>query len=110
MDTLWARLGLPAAERQYWIRAGGQRYRVDRAIPHLRLAVEWVGSEYHAQTGRYRRGRLRISDLALAGWEVLEVTPGWAPERIRRTVMGKVAERQLLLEARAGALPDGHQA
>jgi hypothetical protein len=103
MDRLWDQLGLPSAERQYWIRAGGQRYRVDRAIPQLRLAVEWVGSEYHAQAGRYRRDRLRISDLALAGWEVVEITPGWAPERIRRTVMGKVAERRCIVAARTQA-------
>lgn len=100
MDRLWDPLGLPAAERQHWIRTGGGRYRVDRAIPHLRLAVEWVGSEYHGQVGRYRRDRLRISDLVLAGWEVLEVTPGWSHDRIRRTVMHKAAERQLVLDAR----------
>jgi hypothetical protein len=101
MDRLWDELGLPAAQCQYWIRTGGQRYRVDRAIPELLLAVEWVGAEYHAQTGRYRRDRLRISDLALAGWEVIEVTPGWTPHRLRRTVMAKVAERRLLARARA---------
>jgi very-short-patch-repair endonuclease len=99
MDRLWDELGLPAAERQHWVRVGGRRYRIDRAIPELRLAVEWVGG-HHAQMGRYQRDRMRISDLVLAGWEVIEIPPGWTPQRIRRTVMTKVAERQLLTSAR----------
>jgi hypothetical protein len=96
MDRQWDGLGLPPAKRQYWISAGGTRRRVDRAIPELRLAVEWVGAEFHGQQSRFGRDRIRISDLVLEGWDVIEVTPGWTPERIRRTVLAKVAERQLL--------------
>ena len=76
------------------IKTRGGRYRVDRAVVDLRLAVEWVGSEFHGQRGRYSRDRLRISDLVQAGWDVLEVTPNWTPERLQRTVLAKVAERQ----------------
>ncbi len=100
MDELWDRLGLPAAERQYVIRTKGGRYRIDRAVVDLRLAVEWVGSEFHGQRGRYSRDRVRISDLVQAGWDVLEVTPNWTPQRLRRTVLVKVAERQRLLPGR----------
>lgn len=97
MDDLWDQLGLPTARRQHVIQTTGGRYRVDRAVVDLRLAVEWVGSEFHGQRGRYSRDRVRISDLVQAGWDVLEVTPNWAPERLRRTVLAKVAERQRLL-------------
>jgi hypothetical protein len=96
MDDLWDRIGLPPAVRQFEIKVASRRYRVDRAIPDLKLAVEWVGSEYHGQVGRFRRDRLRISDLNLAGWEVVEVTPGWTEERIRLTILAKVAEREVL--------------
>jgi very-short-patch-repair endonuclease len=98
MDDLWDRLGLPPADRQFTIQVGPRRYRVDRAIPELKLAVEWVGSEYHGQVGRFHRDRLRISDLNLAGWEVVEVTPGWTQERIRSTILAKIAERGVILE------------
>ncbi len=100
MDDLWDQLGLPAAERQHVIKTKGGRYRVDRAVVDLRLAIEWVGSEFHGQRGRYNRDRLRISDLVQAGWDVVEVTPNWTPERLQRTVLVKVAERRQLLLGR----------
>jgi hypothetical protein len=97
MDQLWDQLGLPVARRQHVIKTKGGRYRVDRAVVDLRLAVEWVGTEFHGQRGRYTRDRLRISDLVQAGWDVVEVTPNWTPERLQRTVLVKVSERQRLL-------------
>ncbi len=99
MDDLWDEMGLPQAVRQYEIRCGNRTYRVDRAIVELRLAVEWVGVEYHGQVGRFRRDRCRISDLALAGWDLVEVTSDWSEERIKRTVLAKAEERRRLLQA-----------
>jgi very-short-patch-repair endonuclease len=99
MDDLWDSLELPTAARQHEIRCGNRTYRVDRAIIELRLAVEWVGTEYHGQVGRFRRDRKRISDLALAGWDVIEVTADWTAERVKRTVIAKAAERRRLLAA-----------
>jgi hypothetical protein len=100
MDQLWDVLGLPPAVRQYTVRVAGHRYRVDRAIPELRLAVEWVGQEFHSLEGRFVRDRLRISDLVQAGWDVIEVTPHWTPKRVRATVMAKVAARRSMLSCR----------
>jgi hypothetical protein len=40
MDRLWDALALPAARRQHVIVTEGGRYRVDRAVVDLRLAVE----------------------------------------------------------------------
>jgi hypothetical protein len=99
MDDLWDEMGLPQAVRQYEIRCGNHTYRVDRAIVELRLAVEWVGVEYHGQAGRFRRDRRRISDLALAGWDLVEVTSDWTKERIRRTVLAKAEGRRRLLQS-----------
>lgn len=94
MDRLWDRLGLPVAERQYPICTSGGTYRVDRAVVDRRLVVEWVGQEFHGQRGRFARDRIRISDLVQAGWDVVEVTHEWTPERLRRTVLAKLTERQ----------------
>lgn len=96
MDRQWERLGLPASRRQYWVNVAGGRRRLDRAIPELKLAVEWVGKAQHSLDGRFARDRLRISDLVQAGWDVIEVTPEWSPHRIYATVMAKVAERRQL--------------
>ena len=100
MDKQWDKLGLPPAERQCWTVAEGNHYCIDRAIVELRLAVEWVGRDQHDGHGRYRRDRRRTSDLVLSGWDVIEVAPDWTPERIRRTVVAKVAERRRLLAGR----------
>jgi hypothetical protein len=97
MDQLWEELELPAAVRQYTIQLGNRRYRVDRAIPDLKLAVEWVGTEFHSLNGRFVRDRMRISDLVQSGWDVVEVTPHWTPKRVQATVMAKVEERRLVL-------------
>jgi hypothetical protein len=96
MDRQWDELGLPPGRRQYSVRVGGRHYRVDRAIPELKLAVEWVGWGYHSLDGRFARDRIRISDLVQAGWDVLEITPEWSPNRVYATVMCKVAERRQL--------------
>ncbi len=61
-----------------------------------------MGNEFHGQKGRFGRDRVRISDLVQAGWDVLEVTPDWTRDRIRATVLAKVAERQCLFGKRAG--------
>jgi hypothetical protein len=97
MDRQWEQLGLPPGPRQYWVEVGGRRYCLDRAIPELRLAVEWVGKAYHSLQSRYVRDRMRISDLVQAGWDVVEVTPEWTPQRVYATVMAKVVERRRLL-------------
>jgi hypothetical protein len=96
MDRQWEQLGLPTSRRQYWVTVAGGRCRVDRAVPELKLAVEWVGKAYHSLDGRYVRDRIRISDLVQAGWDVIEVTPEWSPKRIYATVMAKIADRRQL--------------
>jgi hypothetical protein len=100
MDRLWDMLGLPPAVRQHTVRVGAHHYRVDRAMPELKLAVEWVGKEFHSLQGRFVRDRLRISDLVQAGWDVIEVTPQWTPKRLRATVMAKVAARRWMASCR----------
>ena len=98
MDRMWDRLGLPAAERQFRIRAGRRTYRVDRAIVGLRIAVEWNGFDPHGYRSSMDRDSDRRAELAAAGWHVLEFTAKSRPELIRRAVMAVVAERTELTE------------
>jgi hypothetical protein len=104
MDAGWDELGLPLARRQYRVNTPGGWYRLDRALPELQLGVEWVGTEYHALHSRFKRDRIRISDLVQQGWDIVEVTPGWTKDRIRATVLAKVRERRMLADVgkRAG--------
>jgi hypothetical protein len=49
---------------------------------------------------------MRISDLVQAGWDVVEVTPEWTPQRVYATVMAKVVERRRLLGDGTGRAGD----
>ena len=89
MDSLWARLGLPPPSASTGSGPAASGIGSIGPFPNCGLRSSGSASESHAQTGRYRRDRFRISDLALAGWEVLEVTPGWTPERIRSNGNGQ---------------------
>ncbi len=94
MDDVWDELGLPAAVRQHQVQVAGRAYRIDRAIPELRIGVEWDGYAFH---GRYRadfdRASLRRAALQAAGWEILNVTSRWTPEQVRGAVMAVVGRR-----------------
>jgi hypothetical protein len=94
MDDLWEAMGLPAAERQYAVVVNGRRYVLDRAIVELRIGVEWVGFEYHGQRGRFDRDSFRRADLQGAGWELIEVTSRWSPERICHVVSAAADRRR----------------
>ena len=92
----WTRLsiidaGLAVPEPQFWVDLGGGRcYRLDLAYPHLRVAIEYDGAEFHRRTERQReRDEERRQHLRDHGWIVIVVdldnffTPdgsGWLAE------------------------------
>ena len=94
MDALYERLGLPGSVRQYEIRAAGRTYRVDRAIPDLRIAIEWNGYRWHGARSSFDADADREADLTAIGWQVLGFTSNTSPERIRDAVLGAVATRR----------------
>ncbi len=53
----------------------GVAYRLDIAIPHLRIAIEYQG-DYHRDPLRWRADMTRRSRLEAAGWFVIELAAG----------------------------------
>jgi hypothetical protein len=47
MDRQWDAWGLPPSVRQHRVRANGHAYVLDRAIPELKIGIEWNGFETH---------------------------------------------------------------
>jgi hypothetical protein len=94
MDQLWDKLGLPPAVRQHRVRANGHTYWLDRAIPHLKIGIEWNGFEYHGTRSGFDRDSDRRADLAAAGWHMLDFTSRSSPDRICRTVLAVVNQRR----------------
>ena len=61
---------LPPPVRQYRIHVFGRQYRLDFVWPHLRIALECDGRQYH----EFQRDRTRWRHLGASGWRVLPVT------------------------------------
>ena len=76
----WVRLeisdhGLPAPVPQFWVIVDGEpRYRLDLAYPHLRVAIEYDGEEFHTSADDRARDRARRAWLSAQGWTVIVLT------------------------------------
>jgi hypothetical protein len=88
--------GLPRPEVQYWVVAGGRRYRLDAAYPAFEVGVECRSKEHHFTDEAFEADALREADLAIDGWLIVQVT--WAqlqgdPEGVVRRVERALASR-----------------
>ena len=86
MDLWFERSGLPPSRRQYRVQVDGHRYKLDRAIPELRIAIEWIGRESHGTRSQFEYDSERRNRLQAAGWRVLEFHHRSDPAMIIRTV------------------------
>jgi hypothetical protein len=93
MDRLWDRLGLPPAIRQYPVSANGHRYILDRAIPDLKIGVEWNGFTTHGTRSAFDYDSDRRADLTAEGWHMVDFTSRSAPERLVAAVRGAIRTR-----------------
>jgi Transcriptional regulator, AbiEi antitoxin len=75
------RSSLPAPERQFRVRAGGHRFRLDFAWPDQRVALECDGRRRHSEDGDFARDRARWSCLAIDRWRLLFATWSDATQR-----------------------------
>jgi very-short-patch-repair endonuclease len=61
---------LPASVAQYPLLS----YRLDRAWPDRRFAVEADGFQYHGRFLLWKRDRQRVAAIETAGWRIMHVT------------------------------------
>lgn len=101
MDLWFDRAGLPPARRQYRVQVGGRRYKLDRAIPELKVGIEWNGRESHGTRSQFEYDSDRRNRLQAAGWRILDFHYRSDPELIVRTVLA-VCEEQRRLSTSAG--------
>ena len=104
MDRLWDNLGLPRSVRQHRVTANGRTYRLDRAIPHLKIGIEWNGFDSHGTRSGFDRDSDKRADLTAAGWHMLDFTSRSAPQRICQAVKAAVTQREAQWGVAAGAL------
>jgi very-short-patch-repair endonuclease len=70
LARLLGRSSLQPSEAQY--RIGG--YRVDRAWPECRVAVEADGFQHHGKRLGWKRDRRRIAAIEAMHWRIVHVT------------------------------------
>jgi len=87
---------LPRGVGQYRLALPGGTIRLDRAWPHVKVAVELDGARHHTSPEDRRRDLARDTALAAEGWVVLRFTYADVrrdPERVRRQVLAVIRMR-----------------
>lgn len=88
--------GLPPPAVQHPVTARGNRYRLDLAYPHVRLAIEYDGEEHRSQR-RARRDLVREAALTALGWYILRFDADvvlFRPDRLAQVVRAELAGRE----------------
>ena len=93
-DRGWDASGLPPSVRQFKVTANGRRYRLDRAIPDLKIGIEWNGFTTHGTRSAFDYDSNKRADLTAAGWHMLDFTSRTPPERMCQAVLAAVQQRQ----------------
>jgi very-short-patch-repair endonuclease len=91
MARLFREHGLPEPVFQYAVTVDGRRIVIDFAYPHLKIAIEVDGYEWHRTREQLQADHERQALLVLLGWKVLRFTwqqvrerPEWVAGRILR--------------------------
>jgi very-short-patch-repair endonuclease len=70
---------------------------IDRAIPELRIGVEWNGRQTHGSRSGFDYDSDRRADLIAAGWLIVDFTANSSAARIARTIRKACEDRRKLL-------------
>jgi very-short-patch-repair endonuclease len=65
---------LPPSVGQYQVQLPARRFRLDRAWPEVKLAVELDGAQHHTSSADRQKDLARDRELAAHGWIVLRFT------------------------------------
>ncbi len=76
------RAGLPRPVPQHPIRIGGRVARFDFAYPDLMIAIEYDSWTEHGSRSAFDHDRLRLADVAIAGWLPLLITSAFSEAQI----------------------------
>jgi hypothetical protein len=108
--------GLPEPHLQYWVTAGGRRYRLDAAYPDARVGIEGRSKQDHFTDEAFESDPVRDADLGTEGWLIIHVTwaqlqgnPGGVVRRVGRALSRRagVARSGAAGLGRSGCLPGG---
>lgn len=98
-DILWAELAdIEGIVREYQGAVPGRRFRLDIALPDIKLAVEVDGWQYHGKfKDAHAKDRERQNLLVLEGWQVLRFSAGQIyseTDKCVKTILKKIVDLQ----------------
>jgi very-short-patch-repair endonuclease len=93
MSKEWKEIGL---RPQFWIIARGSHYRLDFAVPSLRIGIEIDGFDHHSDTDDIASDRKRQRDLEFSGWTIIR----FGGQEVRDDPAYCVAEALKFIKAR----------
>ena len=91
LRTLLAQAGVEAVP-QHEVRTGAGWFRIDLAIPELRIAIEYDGRDVHDQADVFVRDRRRQNALVAEGWLVLRFSAADLRRGQRGATVGAVLD------------------
>ena len=75
-------------EKQYEVDIQSNKFRLDFAVPQLKIAIEVDGYQYHAHRSAFDADRNRSSLLTIAGWKVIHITSKMSDDQIIKLFLG----------------------
>ena len=77
-------------ETQYEVSVNGKMYRLDFAIPSMKIAFEVDGFNFHSNRARFDSDRVRQNDLVNAGWKVVRIISTMSDKQITDLVVSSL--------------------
>lgn len=100
---------IPEVVAEYGGAVPGRKFRLDCAIPAIRLGIELDGWEWHGRhLNDFKRDRERDRLLTLEGWRLLRFTASEVMGDLDACVRQVLVLYGLLMAERPGALSSGH--
>ena len=97
---------------QYEVPYGGTTYLLDFAVPHLKIAIEADGEEFHSSPDKIEHDKGRDMKLAQIGWTVLRFSDSEIEDQIERvlsTIVKTIMEKELVVKNQMGKDKSFHQ-
>ncbi len=100
------RAGLPAPVPQFPTTVAGRSVCFDAAYPDLMIAIEYDSWTEHGSRSAFDHDRIRLNDVATAGWLSVAITSAFSARQIAATVGAALAARGAA-PTPAAPTPDG---
>lgn len=84
--------GLPEPVQQHKVSVNGNKFRIDLAYPHEKIALEVDGFKFHADRSSFDHDRFRSNLLTAVGWRILRFTSNSSQEHMIKSIRAALVQ------------------